>query len=102
MTNDPDTLPFLTLRTDALPKAAASTPATTEPRNRPPAAASRRSDRSRHPRRCSSPTQRIVREDSLGLRRQLEAERVTTERVKGFELQPSFLLNLAHVSKAAP
>ena len=26
---------------------------------------------------------------------------VTTDRVQGFELQPSFLLNLAHVSKGA-
>ena len=46
--------------------------------------------------------QRIVREDApWAFVANWKQNAVTTERVQGFELQPSFLLNLAHVSKAA-
>jgi peptide/nickel transport system substrate-binding protein len=104
MTNDPDTLPFLTLRTDALPESGGfnsgyySNPEIDRLLLQARQATDRdtRADLYRQ-------IQRIVRDDApCAFVANWKQNAVTTERVKGFELQPSFLLNLAHVSKADP
>jgi peptide/nickel transport system substrate-binding protein len=104
MTNDPDTLPFLTLRTDALPESGGfnsgyySNPEI----DRLLLQARQATDRDTRA-GLYRQIQRIVREDApWAFVANWKQNAVTTERVKGFELQPSFLLNLAHVFKAAP
>jgi peptide/nickel transport system substrate-binding protein len=103
MTNDPDTLPFLTLRTEALPESGGfnsgyySNPEV----DRLLLQARQSTDRDARA-ELYRQIQRIVRENApWAFVANWKQNAVTTERVKGFELQPSFLLNLAHVSKAA-
>ena len=102
MTNDPDTLPFLTLRTEALPESGGfnsgyySNPEV----DRLLVEARRSTDRTERA-DLYKRIQRIVREDApWAFVANWKQNAVTTDRVKGFELQPSFLLDLAHVSKS--
>ncbi|QQP92180.1 ABC transporter substrate-binding protein [Skermanella sp. TT6] len=102
MTNDPDTLPFLTLRTEALPESGGfnsgyySNPEV----DRLLVEARRSTDRNERA-DLYKRIQRIVREDApWAFVANWKQNGVATDRVKGFELQPSFLLDLAHVSKS--
>ena len=77
MTNDPDTLPFLTLRTDALPESGGfNSGYYSNPEIDRLLLQARQVDRPRHPRRPLPPDPaHRPRGRPLGLRRQLEAER---------------------------
>jgi peptide/nickel transport system substrate-binding protein len=104
MTNDPDTLPFLTLRTDALPeKGGFNSGYYGNPEiDRLLLQARQATDRDSRA-GLYRQIQGIVREDApWAFVANWKQNAVTTDRVQGFELQPSFLLNLAHVSKVAP
>ncbi|WP_157618964.1 ABC transporter substrate-binding protein [Skermanella stibiiresistens] len=102
MTNDPDTLPFLTLRTEALPENGGfNSGYYSNPEVDRLLLAARQSTSRDERAELYKRVQRIVREDApWAVVANWKQNAVTTERVKGFELQPSFLLNLAAVTKA--
>jgi peptide/nickel transport system substrate-binding protein len=103
MTNDPDTLPFLTLRTEALPESGGFNSGYYSNAEVDRLLVEARQSTDRDARAdLYRQIQRIVREDApWAFVANWKQNAVTTDRVQGFELQPSFLLNLAHVSKGA-
>ncbi|HSK41614.1 MAG TPA: ABC transporter substrate-binding protein, partial [Arenibaculum sp.] len=101
MTNDPDTLPYLTLRSEAMPENGGfnsgyySNPEVDEllARARRATDQEERADLYRQ-------VQRIVRDDApWAFIANWKQNAVSTDRVRGFELEPSFLLRLGEVSK---
>ncbi|MCJ8518730.1 peptide/nickel transport system substrate-binding protein [Pseudorhizobium tarimense] len=101
MTNDPDTLPYLTLRTEALPANGGfnsgyySNPELDQLLER----ARRSTDQSERA-ELYAQVQEIVHDDAPWLFvANWKQNAVTTAAVEGFELEPSFLLNLKDVSK---
>lgn len=101
MTNDPDTLPYLTLRTDALPdKGGFNSGYYSNPElDRILEEARRSGDQGRRA-ELYRQAQRIIVEDApWAFVAHWKQNAVTTEAVKGFALQPSFFLLLAGVSK---
>ncbi len=101
MTNDPDTVPFLTLRTEALPDKGGfnsgyySNPKVDDLLNK-----ARTSTDQAERGKLYGEIQSIVHEDAPWLFvANWKQNAVTTAAVQGFKLQPSFLLNLKEVSK---
>ncbi len=101
MTNDPDTLPYLTLRTGAFPDDGGfnsgyySNPEVDELLEQ----ARRSTDRDERA-RLYREMQEIVREDApWAFVAHWKQNAVTSERVEGFELEPSFFLLLDDVAK---
>jgi len=102
MTNDPDTLPYLALRTEAWPDAGGfnsgyySNPEVDELLE----AARRSTDQAERARQYTE-MQQIVREDApWAFIANWKQNAVTSDRVSGFKLQPSFFLLLGGVSKS--
>ncbi|MEQ8348764.1 MAG: ABC transporter substrate-binding protein [Sneathiellaceae bacterium] len=101
MTNDPDTLPYLALRSGAMPAEGGfnsgyySNPDV----DRLIAAARRTADRAARA-DLYRQLQRLVREDApWAVIASWKQNAVTTDRVSGFRLEPSFLLRLQDVTK---
>jgi peptide/nickel transport system substrate-binding protein len=101
MTNDPDTLPYLTLRSDALPdKGGFNSGYYQNPKLDEILAKARSSTDQAERAKLYGEVQQIVHDDAPWLFvANWKQNAVTQAAVKGFELQPSFLLNLKGVSK---
>jgi peptide/nickel transport system substrate-binding protein len=104
MVNDPDTLPFLALRTDAWPeKGGFNSGYYSNPEVDRLLAAARRETRREARGELYRRVQRITREDTPWiLVASWKQNAVTTAGVRGLELQPSFLLLLKDAWKEAP
>ncbi len=102
MTNDPDTLPYLALRTDAFPdKGGFNSGYYSNPKVDALLEAARRSTDQAERARLYREMQEIVRDDApWAFIANWKQNAVTSERVSGFKLQPSFFLLLAGVSKS--
>jgi peptide/nickel transport system substrate-binding protein len=101
MTNDPDTLPYLTLRSDAVPeKGGFNSGYYSNPEVDRLLDQARRSTERNERADLYRRIQRIVHDDApWAFIANWKQNAVTTEQVQGFTLQPSFLLHLAKVSK---
>lgn len=101
MTNDPDTLPYLTLRSDAMPdKGGFNSGYYQNPKLDEILAKARSSTDQAERAKLYGEVQQIVHDDAPWLFvANWKQNAVTQAAVKGFELQPSFLLNLKGVSK---
>jgi peptide/nickel transport system substrate-binding protein len=101
MTNDPDTLPYLTLRTEALPeKGGFNSGYNSSPEVDALLQEARQSTDQNARARLYRQVQEIVHEEApWAVIANWKQNAVATARVKGFELQPSFLLHLGKVSK---
>jgi peptide/nickel transport system substrate-binding protein len=101
MTNDPDTLPYLTLRSDAVPeKGGFNSGYYSNPEVDRLLDQARRSTERNERVDLYRRIQRIVHDDApWAFIANWKQNAVTTEQVQGFTLQPSFLLHLAKVSK---
>ncbi len=101
MTNDPDTLPFLTLRTEAMPESGGfnsgyySNPEV----DRLLEEARRTTDQQRRAELYREAERIIVEDAPWAFVAHWKQNAVTTDAVQGFELQPSFFLLLDDVSK---
>jgi peptide/nickel transport system substrate-binding protein len=102
MTNDPDTLPYLALRTDAWPdKGGFNSGYYSNPEVDKLLEAARRSTDQEERARLYKEMQTIVQEDApWAFIANWKQNAVTTSRVEGFKLQPSFFLLLHGVSKS--
>ena len=102
MTNDPDTLPYLALRTDAFPdKGGFNSGYYSNPKVDALLEAARRSTDQAERARLYREMQEIVRDDApWAFIANWKQNAVTSERVSGFKLQPSFFLLLGGVSKS--
>lgn len=102
MTNDPDTLPYLALRTDAWPdKGGFNSGYYSNPEVDKLLEAARRSTDQAERARLYKEMQTIVQEDApWAFIANWKQNAVTTSRVEGFKLQPSFFLLLHSVSKS--
>ncbi len=96
MTNDPDTVPYLTLRTDAMPDKGGFQPGYySNPQLDELLEKARRSTDQARTRSSMREVQSIVHDDAPWLFvANWKQNAVTTAAVKGFKLQPSFLLDL--------
>ncbi|TMV01973.1 ABC transporter substrate-binding protein [Brucella haematophila] len=101
MTNDPDTVPYLTLRTDALPdKGGFNSGYYSNPQLDTLLEKARTSTDQAERGRLYGEVQAIVHDDAPWLFvANWKQNAVTTAAVKGFKLQPSFLLHLKNVTK---
>ena len=101
MTNDPDTLPFLALRSDAMPdQGGFNAGYYSNPEVDELLAAARRSTDQEERARLYRELQRIVHDDApWAFVASWKQNAVTTAGVSGFRLQPSFLLHLKDVTK---
>lgn len=101
MTNDPDTVPYLTLRTDAMPdKGGFNSGYYSNPEVDKLLEQARASSDQAERGKLYGQVQAIVHEDAPWLFvANWKQNAVTTAAVQGFELQPSFLLNLRGVAK---
>lgn len=101
MTNDPDTVPYLTLRSDALPdKGGFNSGYYSNPKVDELVEKARSSTDQSERGKLYGEVQRIVHDDAPWLFvANWEQNAVTTAAVKGFKLQPSFLLHLKDVTK---
>ncbi|MBO3761420.1 ABC transporter substrate-binding protein [Ciceribacter sp. L1K22] len=101
MTNDPDTVPYLTLRTDAMPdKGGFNSGYYSNPKVDELLEQARRSTNQAERGRLYGEVQAIVHEDAPWLFvANWKQNAVTTSAVQGFKLQPSFLLDLRGVTK---
>ena len=101
MTNDPDTLPFLTLRTDAFPDAGGfNSGYYSNPEVDALLEAARRSTDRDERARLYREMQEIVVEDApWAFNANWKQNAVTSARVEGFQLEPSFFLLLDGVTK---
>ncbi|WP_181704968.1 ABC transporter substrate-binding protein [Chthonobacter rhizosphaerae] len=101
MTNDPDTLPYLTLRTEALPdKGGFNSGYYSNPEvDRLLEDARRTTDPARRAELYRQAERIIVDDAPWAFVAHWRQNAVTTDAVKGFSLQPSFFLLLAGVSK---
>jgi len=102
MTNDPDTLPYLALRTDAFPdKGGFNSGYYSNPKVDELLEAARRSTDQDERARLYREMQEIVQEDApWAFIANWKQNAVTSERVSGFKLQPSFFLLLGDVAKS--
>ena len=102
MTNDPDTLPYLALRTDAWPEEGGfNSGYYSNPEVDKLLEAARRSTEQEERARLYKKMQELVHEDApWAFIANWKQNAVTSERVSGFDLQPSFFLLLADVSKS--
>jgi len=101
MTNDPDTLPYLALRTDAFPdQGGFNSGYYSNPKVDELLEAARRSTDQAERAKLYKEMQEIVREDApWAFIANWKQNAVASERVSGFKLQPSFFLLLDGVSK---
>lgn len=101
MTNDPDTVPYLTLRTDAMPdKGGFNSGYYSNPKVDELLEQARRSTDQAERGRLYGEVQQIVHDDAPWLFvANWKQNAVTTAAVQGFKLQPSFLLDLRGVAK---
>ncbi|MGK9202778.1 ABC transporter substrate-binding protein [Sinorhizobium meliloti] len=101
MTNDPDTVPYLTLRTDAIPdKGGFNSGYYSNPQLDELLEKARRSTDQGERGKLYGEVQSIVHDDAPWLFvANWKQNAVTTAAVKGFKLQPSFLLDLHDVTK---
>jgi len=101
MTNDPDTVPYLTLRTDALPdKGGFNSGYYSNPQLDALLEKARTSNSQAERGKLYGEVQAIVHDDAPWLFvANWKQNAVTTAAVKGFKLQPSFLLHLKNVTK---
>ncbi|MBA8820114.1 ABC transporter substrate-binding protein [Ochrobactrum sp. P6BS-III] len=101
MTNDPDTVPYLTLRTDALPdKGGFNSGYYSNPQLDTLLEKARTSTDQAERGKLYGEVQAIVHDDAPWLFvANWKQNAVTTATVKGFKLQPSFLLHLKNVTK---
>ncbi|MBC2886346.1 ABC transporter substrate-binding protein [Ochrobactrum sp. CM-21-5] len=101
MTNDPDTVPYLTLRTDALPdKGGFNSGYYSNPKVDELLEKARSSTDQAERGKLYGEIQSIVHDDAPWLFvANWKQNAVTTAAVKGFKLQPSFLLHLKDVTK---
>jgi peptide/nickel transport system substrate-binding protein len=101
MTNDPDTVPYLTLRTEASPENGGfNSGYYSNPQVDDLLAKARSSTEQAERAELYAQVQEIVHEDAPWLFvANWKQNAVTTAAVQGFELQPSFLLHLKNVSK---
>jgi peptide/nickel transport system substrate-binding protein len=101
MTNDPDTVPYLTLRTDALPdKGGFNSGYYSNPQLDTLLEKARTSTDQAERGKLYGEVQAIVHDDAPWLFvATWKQNAVTTAAVKGFKLQPSFLLHLKNVTK---
>ncbi|MFK3668214.1 ABC transporter substrate-binding protein [Ochrobactrum teleogrylli] len=101
MTNDPDTVPYLTLRTDALPdKGGFNSGYYSNPQLDALLEKARTSNSQAERGKLYGEVQAIVHDDAPWLFvANWKQNAVTTAAVKGFKLQPSFLLHLKTVTK---
>ncbi|MDW9428213.1 ABC transporter substrate-binding protein [Sinorhizobium meliloti] len=101
MTNDPDTVPYLTLRTDAMPdKGGFNSGYYSNPQLDELLEKARRSTDQAERGKLYGEVQSIVHDDAPWLFvANWKQNAVTTAAVKGFKLQPSFLLDLHGVTK---
>lgn len=101
MTNDPDTLPYLTLRREAWPEQGGfNSGYYANPRVDTLLEQARRATARSERARLYREVQRIVHEDAPWVFvANWKQNAVTTRRVQGFRLQPSFLLQLQHTRK---
>ncbi|PND18559.1 ABC transporter substrate-binding protein [Ensifer sp. MMN_5] len=101
MTNDPDTVPYLTLRTDAMPdKGGFNSGYYSNPQLDELLEKARRSTDQGERGKLYGEVQSIVHDDAPWLFvANWKQNAVTTAAVKGFKLQPSFLLDLHDVTK---
>ncbi len=101
MTNDPDTVPYLTLRSDALPdKGGFNSGYYSNPKVDELLEKARSSTDQSERGKLYGEVQRIVHDDAPWLFvANWKQNAVTTAAVKGFKLQPSFLLHLKDVTK---
>jgi len=101
MTNDPDTLPYLALRTGAFPdKGGFNSGYYSNPEVDKLLEAARRSTDQAERARLYKKMQKIVHDDApWAFIANWKQNAVTTSQVSGFKLQPSFFLLLAGVSK---
>ncbi|MCF6370212.1 ABC transporter substrate-binding protein [Rhizobium halophilum] len=101
MTNDPDTVPYLTLRTEASPENGGfNSGYYSNPQVDDLLAKARSSTEQAERAELYARVQEIVHEDAPWLFvANWKQNAVTTAAVQGFELQPSFLLHLKNVSK---
>jgi len=102
MTNDPDTLPYLALRTDAFPeKGGFNSGYYSNPKVDELLEAARRSTDQAERAKLYKEMQEIVQEDApWAFIANWKQNAVTSDRVSGFKLQPSFFLLLGGVSKS--
>jgi peptide/nickel transport system substrate-binding protein len=102
MTNDPDTLPYLALRTDAFPdKGGFNSGYYSNPKVDELLEAARRSTDQAERARLYQQMQEIVQEDApWAFIANWKQNAVTSDRVSDFKLQPSFFLLLSGVSKS--
>ena len=102
MTNDPDTLPFLALRTEAMPENGGfNSGYSSNPEVDELLEAARRSTDQDERARLYKKMQVIVHDDApWAFIANWKQNAVTTDKVENFELQPSFLLILKDVAKA--
>ncbi|MGF1609344.1 MAG: ABC transporter substrate-binding protein [Kiloniellales bacterium] len=102
MTNDPDTLPYLALRTDAFPdKGGFNSGYYSNPKVDELLEAARRSTDQQERASLYKEMQEIVQEDAPWVFvANWKQNAVTSDRVSGFKLQPSFFLLLSGVSKS--
>lgn len=102
MTNDPDTLPYLALRTEASPdKGGFNSGYYSNPKVDELLEAARRSTDQDERAKLYKEMQEIVQEDApWAFIANWKQNAVTSERVSGFKLQPSFFLLLGKVSKS--
>ncbi len=102
MTNDPDTLPYLALRTGAFPeKGGFNSGYYSNPKVDELLEAARRSTDQAERAKLYKEMQEIVQEDApWAFIANWKQNAVTSDRVSGFKLQPSFFLLLGGVSKS--
>ena len=102
MTNDPDTLPYLALRTGAFPdKGGFNSGYYSNPKVDELLEAARRSTDQAERARLYKQMQEIVQEDApWAFIANWKQNAVTSDRVSGFKLQPSFFLLLRDVAKS--
>ena len=102
MTNDPDTLPYLALRTDAFPdKGGFNSGYYSNPKVDELLEAARRSTDQAERAKLYQEMQVIVQDDApWAFIANWKQNAVTSDRVSGFKLQPSFFLLLGGVSKS--
>jgi peptide/nickel transport system substrate-binding protein len=101
MTNDPDTVPYLTLRTDAMPdKGGFNSGYYSNPEVDKRLEQARKSTDQAERGKLYGEVQALVHEDAPWLFvANWKQNAVTTAIVEGFKLQPSFLLDLRSVAK---
>jgi len=102
MTNDPDTLPYLALRTEAFPdKGGFNSGYYSNPKVDELLEAARRSTDQAERAKLYQEMQEIVQDDApWAFIANWKQNAVTSDRVSGFKLQPSFFLLLSGVSKS--